>query len=124
MRPCHCEIRERIVACRKEGHSAAQIARWFGLSKRSVERYWKLEQTAGGVAPKKMGGYRRSRLEGHDRRLRKWIAAQNDLTLRELQERCHQELGVHIGINALWHRLEGLNLNFKKNRGRHRARSR
>ena len=124
MKPSTDELRQRIVACRREGQSAEQIARWFGVSKRSVERYWKLEQSQGHVKPKKIGGYRRSRLEGHERCLQDWIAAENDLTLAELQERCREQLGVKIGINALWHRLEGLDLNFKKNRGRRRARPR
>jgi transposase len=88
-----------------------------------VERFWKQHCLTGACAPKKIGGYRRSRLEQHDRTLRRWIAAQADLTLGQLQARCRKELHVAIGITALWHRLERLGLSYKKNDARRRARS-
>jgi transposase len=86
-----------------------------------VERYWKSYQESGTVEPKRRGGYRRSRLEGHDERLQEWIAEQPDLTLEEIKQRCLTELNVKIGINALWQRLDRLGLSFKKNAARQRA---
>jgi transposase len=115
------DLRLRVVAARHMGHSASEIAKLFGLSKRSVERYCKLQATTGQVAPRQIGGYRRSRLAPHGATLQQWIEAQNDLTLAELQERCRKRLRVQIGINALWHQLERLGLNFKKNGARRRA---
>jgi len=70
-----------------------------------------------------LDGDRRSRLEKHDRTLRRWIGAQADLTLGELQRRCLEQLKVSIGLTALWHRLEQLGLSYKKNDARRRARS-
>lgn len=64
MNPTARKVRQRIVAARREGYGAAEITRWFGLSGRSVERYCRLEESQGHVEPKKIGGYRRSRLEG------------------------------------------------------------
>jgi transposase len=115
------DLRARVVAARQAGHSAQEIAKLFGLSKRSVERYCKLQATTGTLRAKQMGGYRRSRLADHRPTLQRWVAAQNDLTLAELQERCRKQLRVQIGINALWHQLERLGLNFKKNGARRRA---
>lgn len=112
---CALELRERIVAAREEGHSASEVAKWFKVSKRSVERYWTSYLESGSVAPKQRGGYRRSRLEGHDESLRKWIKQQPDLTLEELQSLCLEQLDVRIGITALWHRLDRLGLRYKKN---------
>ena len=123
MRTHHAELRKRIVAARERGHSAAELARLFGVSKRSVERFWKLHQATGSVQPKQRGGYRRSRLAEHDEQLRAWIDTQADLTLAELQQRLDKELGITVGITALWHRLERLGLNFKKNGPRRRARA-
>jgi len=120
---CRVELRERIVAARKEGHSASEVAKWFKVSKRSVERYWNSYLETGTVTPKKRGGYRRSRLEGHDESLHKWIKQQPDLTLEELQALCQEQLNVHIGITALWHRLDQLGLSYKKNATRKRTRS-
>jgi transposase len=88
-----------------------------------VERFWKQHSLTGACRPKKVGGYRRSRLEKHDRTLRRWIAEQSDLTLSGLQKRCREQLKVTIGITALWHPLEQLGLSLKKNDARHRARS-
>lgn len=118
---CALELRERIVAARSEGHSASEVAKWFKVSKRSVERYWSRYVHSGSVMPKKRGGYRRSRLEGHDKSLRRWIAQKPDLTLEELQSLCQRQLKVRIGITALWHRLDQLGLRFKKNATRQRA---
>ena len=120
---CGVELRERIVAAREEGHSASEVAKWFKVSKRSVERYWNSYVRTGSVEPKKRGGYRRSRLDGHDETLRKWIADQPDLTLEELRSLCLEKLDVQIGVTALWHRLNRLDLSYKKNAARERTRS-
>jgi len=117
------QLRERIVSARQDGHSAQEVAKWFKVSKRSVERYWKTYQQTGSLEPKQRGGYRHSRLETHADTLRQWIAQQPDLTLHELQQRCVDVLDVHIGITALWQQLDKLGLSFKKNATRQRARS-
>lgn len=115
------DLRLRVVAARRAGHSAQEIAKRFDLSKRSVERYCKLFETTGKLTAKRMGGYRRSRLADHGPTLQGWVEAQNDLTLVEIQARCRRQLRVKIGLNALWHQLENLGLNYKKNRARQRA---
>jgi transposase len=115
------DLRERIVAARQQGHSAQEIARLFRVSKRSVERFWQKYLATGGVEPKQRGGYRRSRLEKHDAKLRRWIKEKADLTLAQLQERLAQDLGIQLGTTALWHRLERLGLSYKKNPARRRT---
>ncbi len=115
------DLRERVVVARKRGDSAAEVARLFGISKRSVERYWRRHQDSGSIAPKQRGGYRRSRLAGREETLRQWIALQPDLTLVELQTRLRTKLRIKLGLSALWVRLEQLGLSFKKNSARRRA---
>ncbi|SRR5947209_819225 len=115
------DLRERIVASRKAGHSAQELARLFRVSKRTVERFWKKYLSTGAVEPKQRGGYRRSRLEKHDPKLRRWIKQDSGLTLAQLQERIAQDLGIKLGTTALWHRLERLGLSYKKNPERRRA---
>ena len=122
MRTYSIDLRERIVAARERGHSAAEVARLFQLSKRSVERYCKLQATTGSLQPKQRGGYRRSCLEKHDETLRRWIGEQPDLTLAELQKRLQRQRKVSLGLTALWHRLEHLGLSYKKNAARRGAR--
>lgn len=116
------DLRERIVKWRQEGESAQEVAKRFGVSKRSVERYWKIHQETGAVTPKQRGGYRRSVLESHDARLRRWIQAEPGLTLAQMLARLRAQCGIDLGTTALWHRLEKLGLSFKKNAARRRTR--
>ncbi len=123
MRPLSEDLRQRIIGARENGAGTGEVCRRFGVSRKSVERFWKQYRLTGHWRPKQIGGYRRSRLRPHERTLRRWIAAQADLTLAELQQRCAEQLGVKIGITALWHRIDRLGLSFKKNHARRRARA-
>ena len=122
MRPLSEDLRTRIITAREIGESTGEVCRRFGVSRKSVQRFWKEHKRTGKCQPKKIGGYRRSRLEKHDRTLRRWVKEQPDLTLSELQRRCLEQLQIHLGTTALWHRLEQLNLTYKKNDARRRAR--
>jgi transposase len=123
MRPLSQDLRGRIIAAREGGEGTGEVCKRFGVSRKSVERFWNQHRLTGKCQPKKIGGYRRSRLEKHDRTLRRWIARQPDLTLSELQQRCLEQLKVPISMTPLWHRLERLGLSYKKNDARRRARS-
>ena len=123
MRPLSQDLRDRIIVARESGQGTGEVCRRFGVSRKSVERFWKQHRLTGACQPKKIGGYRRSRLEKHDRTLRRWITEQADLTLGELQQRCRQQLNIFIGITAWWHRLKQLGLSYKQNDARRRARS-
>jgi len=123
MKSFSLDLRERLVAGRQRGHSAAELARSLGLSKRSVERYWKRYLEEGSPQAKARGGYKRSRLEQHDEQLREWIDQEPDLSLEQLGGRLLEQFGIRIGTTALWHRLDKLGLSYKKNAARRRARS-
>jgi transposase len=121
MRPLSQDLRQRIIAARERGEGTGEVCKRFGVSRKSVERFWKEHRRTGQCLPKQIGGYRRSRLAPHDRRLSRWIQTQPDLSLVELQERCEDRLQVSIGLTALWHRLRRLGLSYKKNDARRRA---
>lgn len=123
MRPLSRDLRQRIIRARQAGQGTGEVCKRYGVSRKSVERFWKEHCLTGSCQPKKIGGYRRSRLEKHDRTLRRWLGTQPDLTLYELQARCLKQLQVTIGITALWQRLKQLGLSYKKNDARRRARS-
>jgi transposase len=123
MRPLSQDLRHRIIVARERGQGTGEVSARFGVSRKSVERFWKQHCLTGVCRPRQIGGYRRSRLEMHDRTLRRWIAGQPGLTLEELRKRCLEQLNVAIGVTALWHRLEQLGLSYKKNDSRRRARS-
>jgi transposase len=121
MRPLSQDLRQRIVAARERGEGTGEVCKRFGVSRKSVERFWKQHGQTGQCLPKQIGGYRPSRLAKHDRTLQRWIENQPDLSLVELQQRCQDQLAVAIGITALWHRLRRLGLSYKKNDARRRA---
>jgi transposase len=123
MRPLSEDLRRRIIGAREKGEGTGEVCQRFGVSRKSVERFWKQYGLTGHCRPKQIGGYRRSRLEKHKRTLRRWIAQQADLTLAQLQQRCREQPAVQIGLNALWQRLDRLGLSYKKNVARRRARS-
>ena len=122
MRPLSQDLRQRIIAARERGEGTGEVSKHFGVSRKSIERFWNEHRRTGQCLPKQIGGYRRSRLAPHDRKLQRWIAIQPDLSLTELQARCLEQLDVTIGLTALWHRLRRLGLSFKKNDARRRAR--
>jgi transposase len=57
----------------RRGEGTGDVCSRFGVSRKSVERFWNQHRLTGECRPKKIGGYRRSRLEKHDRTLRRWI---------------------------------------------------
>jgi transposase len=121
MRPLSQDLRQRIIAAREQGEGTGVVSKRFGVSRKSVERFWKEHCQTGQCRPKQIGGYRQSRLAPHDRQLQRWIETQPDLSLAELQTRCRKRLAVTIGTTALWHRLQRLGLSHKKNDARRRA---
>ena len=123
MRALSVDLRKRVIEAKKRGEESIGVAKGFGISKSCVDRWWKRYRDSGDMAPKKQGGYRGSLLEGHDDTLRQWIKKEADLTLAELQQRCLAELEIKISIGALWKRLEGIGLSYKKNDTRRGARA-
>ena len=122
MRPLSEDLRRRIIEARQAGAGSVEVSERFRVSRRSVARLFGQYERSGELRPKKIGGYRRSRLQRHSKTLSRWLEKQADITLVELCERCRKELGVTIGINALWHQLRKLGLSFKKNDARRRNR--
>ena len=122
MKPLSEDLRSRIIQARQQGAGTGEVCQRFRVSRKSVQRFWRQHQRTGHCRPKQIGGYRRSRLAPHGRTLCRWIRQQADLTLAELQQRCRTELGVQLGLTALWHRLDRLGLSYKKNDARRRAR--
>ena len=116
MRPVSQDLRERIVEARASGSSSAEVAERFRVSIRSVDRYWQKQREQGHCRASKIGGYLRSRLEGHEDTVAAWIEEKNDLTLETICERLEKQLGIKLGVSALWYRLDAMGLTFKKKR--------
>jgi len=94
MRPLSQDLRQRIIAARDCGEGTGVVSQRFGVSRKSVERFWKEHCQTGQCLPKQIGSYRQSRLAPHDRQLQRWIETQPDVSLAELQARCRKRLAV------------------------------
>ena len=117
------DLRDRVLRALARGDGPSAIARRFEVSRFYVYQVRDREQETGVRSSFQIGGHRRSRLEGAEPALRRWIAAKPGLTLLELQERLASQ-GIATKIGALWHQLNKWNLTFKKNAARQRARAR
>lgn len=116
MRALSQDLRERIVEAREAGSSSAEVAQRFAVSVRTVDRYWQRQRQQGHCRAGKHGGHLRSRLEGHEETVRAWIAEKNDLSLAALCQRLREQLGIKLGVSALWYRLDAMGLTYKKKR--------
>ena len=114
------DLRDRVLAACLRGERPVEVADRFEVSRAWVYRVWQRYKTDGQTKPMKIGGYRRSKLEGHDHLLQRWIQEQPDLTLAEICRKLAKETGIKIGPSALWYRLNALGYTFKKNGGRSR----
>jgi len=121
MRPLSEDLRRRIIEARQLGAGSVEVSERFRVSRRTVARLFGQYEHSGDLSPKQIGGYRRSRLADHAKVLGRWIDKKADVTLVQLQERCREELGVKVGVNALWHQLRRMGLSSKKNDARRRA---
>jgi transposase len=121
MTPLSEDLRRRIIEARQAGAGSVEVSERFRVSRRTVARLYKQFERIGDLRPKQIGGYRRSKLEKHGRTIGRWISRKADISLAELKERCLTDLGIAIGINALWHQLHRLGLSSKKNDVRRRA---
>ena len=121
MRPLSQDLRRRIIEARQAGAGSVEVSERFRVSRQTVARLYGQFERTGALAPKQIGGYRRSRLAPHSRTIDRWISRKADISLVELKERCQTELGITIGVNALWHQLRRMGLSSKKNDARRRA---
>jgi len=117
------DLRDRVLGALSRGEGPSAIAQRFEVSRFYVYQVRDREQESGVRTSFQIGGHRRSRLEEVEPVLRRWIAAQPELTLEELRERLASQ-GIEIKVGALWHQLNKWNLTFKKNAARQRARAR
>jgi transposase len=123
MKALSLDLRQRIIEGRKEGSGAQEVAKRFRVCKRTVERLWKRYCEEGRIECRQRGGYRRSRLVGHEKKVMGWLQKQPDMTLPELSQRCLDELAVQLSPSHLSRCLAKLGLSLKKNDSRRRARA-
>jgi transposase len=120
VKPYSIDLRERVVAAVGAGEPCRAVANTFGVSVASVVKWSQRKRRTGSVAPDKIGGHKRLKLEPE----RDWIIArlaeQPDLTVRKLADEL-AERGIIVGHLAVWNLLRREKLSHKKKRIRQRA---
>jgi transposase len=116
-KPHPIELRWRVVAFVKEGHSHREAARHFRVSPRFVNNMIILEQSSGSVAPPKQGHPPGGKLTEHGGWLSDRLAQNGDLTLDELCiELAGRGITVHRATVGRFLKWLGLS-NKKKSQG-------
>lgn len=117
------DIRNRVIKAIEAGSSFVETAERYQLARQTVSEYWKRYQEKGEVYRKQQGGYRRSRLDPYREEIKRWIEQDNDMTLETLQQRLSERYKVKLSVSTLGYHLERMNLSYKKNATRQRARA-
>jgi len=114
------DIRKRIVKAVEGGLSRNKAAKRFDVVVSTVVKLMKHVEETGGIAPKKIGGYRKPKLAAHDAEVRALAMATPDATLEELVTAL-AGLGIATSRSALDRYFGKIGWSFKKNPSRIRA---
>lgn len=95
------DLRQRVVSAVAAGATCRQAGERFGVSRASVSRWSQQQQREGHVAPKPLGGDRRSgHIRAHATLILQIYRARPQIFLRELRAAL-QEHGVAVSTSSL-----------------------
>lgn len=117
------DLRTRAVTLVEDGESRREAARVLGLGASTAIRWIELWQKTGSVDAKPGTGHCRSPLEAHAPWLLDLIAAEPDLTLKEIRARLRSEKKLGSSKSSIARFYERHDITVKKNSARGRARS-
>jgi len=120
-KPYSEDLRRNVVHAIEAGHSYEETAELCGVSVSSVSRFLACWRNTGSISPRKFGGYKGYALETHRDRITRWLGAQPDITLAELQARLAKGK-VAISQTSIFRFLRHLGFTFKKKAARGRTR--
>lgn len=120
-KPYSEDLRRGIVHAIEAGHTYEEAAELAGVSVSSVSRFLTRWRNTGSVRHEKFGGYKGYALEPYRRQIERWVEAQPDVTLCELQARLVEE-EVVVSQTAIFRFLRHLEFTLKKKPTRCRTR--
>jgi len=117
MKPYSQDLRERVIAAARAGRqSLAEIARTFGVSESTVDKWSRRWRATGRVAALPFAGGRRRALRDCGAVIRAAVKEQPDISLDELGASVEATSGVTASPSMLCRELQRLNLPRKKSR--------
>ena len=122
-KPYSVDLRERVVAYVRAGHSCHQAAAHFQVSISFAVLLMKAYRESGRIAAKPMGGRRHSKLEPHRAFLVRRLAEKDDITMPELARDLAAKTGIIVDPSGLSKWLIRNGYTFKKNAAGQRTRS-
>lgn len=117
MRPYSQDLRDRVLAAVRAGQqSQADVAKTFGISPSTVEKWWRRwrETRQRAPRPRRHGPWRR--LAACENLIRAEVRKQPDVTLAELCARVSERQGVSASPSMMCRTLHVLGLPRKKSR--------
>jgi transposase len=119
------DLRSRIVAHGRAGHSRREAARHFGVSESCAVKLLKRMDTTGSAQPARQGRPRgKGKLAAHQAFLIGRVEAQPDITMPELARALQAECGVIASPASLSRVLCTAGFTYKKTADGHGARTR
>jgi transposase len=108
-KPYADDLRLVVVRLIEEGHTRPEVAELCGVSLSTVGRVIQRYRATGSVSPAKFGGYKGYALAKHTDRIQRWVAAQPDLSLLEIQSQL-AKAKVKVAASSVFRFLRHLGL--------------
>ena len=115
------DLRVRAVSIVEGGESAREAARLLNLGASTTIRWIQRWTTTGSAEAKPGTGHSRSPLKKHEQWLLDLIAAEPDLTLKEIRARLAREKRLKVGTTSIWRFFTRHKITVKKNSARRGA---
>jgi transposase len=109
------DLRERVFQAKKEGMSTPEICSVFNVSHDFVSDMISLYRSTGSLKHRKRGGYKKPLIDGENLDyLKLSLEANNDMTLKEIQELFKSEKNLIFNKGTISSALKRINFSLKK----------
>lgn len=108
------DLRDRVIDAGLSGMPARQAAARFGVGIATAIVWVRRARASGERTARRQGQPRRSKLDPYRDFLLDLIAATEDITLVEMQERLAAERGIRASVGTIWTFLDRCHMTVKK----------
>lgn len=116
MRAYSRDLRERIVAAVQRDRSRAEVARLFGVSRRTVGRYVRQQEETADLAARPIPGRQRHIRPEQDAQLVAQLRAHDSVTLEQHCQFWAETTGVQVSVATMYRAIKRLGWTWKKKR--------